>query len=133
MDLDQFHHQKHVETKRLADHVCASCNLDPHSRLAGAVRDLQTSDLISVIYLMSHVGFPLEFALMHYTQVTAIRMPRKPSARRSVVNAHMTCQLLSYCTPDKRIHIDGIEWNIIDNRCGLLSISATCFQSEQHT
>jgi hypothetical protein len=41
MNIDYFHRQMHIEAKRLAEQVCAYCDVDPHSRLAEKVNDLE--------------------------------------------------------------------------------------------
>jgi hypothetical protein len=121
MSIDYFHHQMHVETKRLAEQVCASCDLDPHSRLAEKINDLEAGELVSLFYLMAHEFLPLEEALVQFDLVTAIRMPRKSSARDIVVNAPSTCGSLSNYPPRERIHLDGAEWGITDRRSTIVS------------
>ena len=80
MNIDYFHHQMHIEAKRLAEQVCAYCDVDPHSRLAEKINDLEAGELVSLFYLIAHERLSLEDALMQFDLVTAIRMPRKSSA-----------------------------------------------------
>jgi len=114
MSIDYFHHQMHIEAKRLAEHVYGYCDLDPHSRLAKKVDDLEAGELVSLFYLMAHERLSLEDALMPFDLVTAIRMPRKSSA--GDIDTPTTCGSLSNCFPRERIHFGGFEWGIIDNR-----------------
>ena len=116
MNIDQLHHQMHVEAQRFAEHVCSYCNLDPRSRLAGEVNNLEAGELVSVFYLIAHERLPLEDALTQFDMVTAIRMSPRPSARDHMASASSTCGSLSNCFPWERIHLDGFEWGIIDNR-----------------
>ena len=48
MNYEQFHHQMDLEAKRLADHVCAYCCIDPRSSLAGEVQDLEVGELVGL-------------------------------------------------------------------------------------
>jgi hypothetical protein len=114
MSIDYFHHQMHIEAKRLAEHVYGYCDLDPHSPLAEKVDDLEAGELVSLFYLMAHERLSLEDALMQFDLVTAIRMHRKSSA--GDIDAPSTCGSLSNCFPRERIHFGGFEWGIIDNR-----------------
>ena len=114
MSIDYFHRQMHIEAKRLAEHVYGYCDLDPHSPLAEKVDDLEAGELVSLFYLMAHERLSLEDALMQFDLVTAIRMPRKSSARD--IDAPSTCGSLSNCSPRERIHFGGFEWGIIDSR-----------------
>jgi hypothetical protein len=116
MNIDYFHHQMHIEAKRLAEQVCAYCDVDPHSRLAEKINDLEAGELVSLFYLMAHERLSLEDALMQFDLVTAIRMPRKSLARDIMVDAPSTCGSLSNCPPWERIHLNGFEWGIIDSR-----------------
>jgi len=116
MNYDQFHHQVEREAKRLAEHVCALSAVDPHSRLAEEVRELEAGELVSLFYLMAHERLPLEDALTQFARVIAIRMPPKPSGRDTMANAASTCGSFSNYHPRERIHLDGCEWGIIDNR-----------------
>ena len=105
MSIDYFHHQMHIEAKRLAEHVYGYCDLDPHSRLAEKVNDLEAGELVSLFYLMAHERLSLEDALMQFDLVTAIRMPRKSSARDIMVDAPSTCGSLSNCSPRATVHL----------------------------
>jgi hypothetical protein len=40
----------HIEAKRLAEHVYGYCDLDPHSRLAEKVNDLEAGELVSLFH-----------------------------------------------------------------------------------
>jgi hypothetical protein len=75
MSIDYFHHQMHVETKRLAEQVCASCDLDPHSRLAEKINDLEAGELVSLFYLMAHELLPLEEALGRVCKLARVEQP----------------------------------------------------------
>ena len=121
MNIDYFHRRMHIEAKRLAEQVCAYCDVDPHSRLAEKINDLEAGELVSLFYLIAHERLSLEDALMQFDLVTAIRMPRKSSARDIVVNAPWTCGSLSNYPPRERIHLDGAEWGIIDRRSTIVS------------
>jgi hypothetical protein len=116
MNIDYFHRQMHIEAKRLAEQVCAYCDVDPHSRLAEKINDLEAGELVSLFYLMAHERLSLEDALMQFDLVTAIRMPRKSPARDIMVDAPSTCGSLSNCSPRERIHFGSFEWGIIDSR-----------------
>ena len=105
MNIDQFHDQMNLEANRLADHVFAYCDVDPRSSLAGEVRDL-----------IAHERLLFENALTQFTSVTAIRMVRTPSGRDTEANALSTCGSLAKDFPHERIHIDGVEWGILDDR-----------------
>ena len=54
MNIDQFHEQMDREAIRLADHLFAYCDVDPHSTLAGKVRDLEVGELVALFYLIAH-------------------------------------------------------------------------------
>jgi hypothetical protein len=116
MNIDQFHDQMNLEANRLADHVFAYCDVDPRSSLAGEVRDLEVGELVALFYLIAHERLLLENALTQFTSVTAIRMPPRPSGRDTEANALSTCGSLAKNFPHERIHIDGVEWGILDDR-----------------
>jgi hypothetical protein len=116
MSINYFHHQMHIEAKRLAEQVCAYCDLDPHSRLAEEVRGLEAGELVSIFYLMAHERLPLEDALTQFVRVIAIRMPPGPSGSDTAANASSTCGSFSNYHPRERIHLNGSAWGIVDNR-----------------
>ena len=116
MNIDQFHDQMNLEANRLADHVFAYCDVDPRSSLAGEVRDLEVGELVGLFYLMAHERLPLKDALTQFARVIAIRMPPRPSSCDTMANASSTCGSFSNYHPRERIHLNGFEWGIIDNR-----------------
>jgi hypothetical protein len=116
MNYEEFHHQMALEAKRLADHVCAYCCIDPRSSLAGEVQDLEVGELVGLFYLMAHERLPLKDALTQFARVIAIRMPPRPSGCDTMANASSTCGSFSNYHPRERIHLNGFEWGIIDNR-----------------
>ena len=48
MNIDQLHEQMDREAIRLADHLFAYCDVDPHSTLAGKVLDLEVGELVAL-------------------------------------------------------------------------------------
>jgi hypothetical protein len=116
MNYDQLHHQMEREAKRFAEHVCALSAVDPHSGLAEKVRDLEAGELASIFYLMAHERLPLEDALTQFTRVIAMRISPRPSGNDIGANALSTCGSFSNYHPRERIHLEGLEWGIVDNR-----------------
>jgi hypothetical protein len=116
MNYEEFHHQMALEAKRLADHVCAYCCIDPRSNLAAEVQDLEVGELASIFYLMAHERLPLEDALTQFTRVIAMRISPRPSGSDIGANALSTCGSFSNYHPRERIHLEGLEWGIVDNR-----------------
>jgi hypothetical protein len=116
MNIDQLHEQMDREAIRLADHLFAYCDVDPHSTLAGKVRDLEVGELVALFYLIAHERLLPEDALTQFTRVAAIRMPRRPPGRDTEANALSTCGSLAKEFPHERIHVDGFEWAIMDSR-----------------
>jgi hypothetical protein len=105
-----------LEAKRFAGYVQAYCQVNPHFGLGGKLNDLEAGELVAVYYLVAHERLPLDDAMTQFPQVTAIRMPRRPITHDGMATTPTTCGSLSEAFPRERIHLDGIEWAIMDNR-----------------
>jgi hypothetical protein len=116
MNLDQLHHQMALEARRFAGHVCAYCQVDPHSSVAQEVNGLEAGELVSVFYLVALERLPLDIALTQFEQVMAIRRPQGGWPGEPVASLSSVKTSFSNYHPQRRVYLDGYEWGIVDNR-----------------
>ena len=122
MSAELLDQEMALEAKRLGDHVRWYCGVHPQSDLGRGLCDLEAGELASLFYLVSHEDVPLEYALLEYESVIAMRAPLQKTTPHAAEHAMCFDGCMAFYSnsehfdQEKTVYIGGCEWKISDNR-----------------
>jgi hypothetical protein len=122
MNIELLDQEMALEAERFGDHIRWYCGVHPQSDLGRELCDLEAGELASVFYLVSHQDVPLEYALLEYESVIAMRAPLQRIAPHTAKHAMRLDGCLAFYGNSepfdqaKTVHMGGCEWMISDNR-----------------
>jgi hypothetical protein len=121
--MNLLDHQMALEAKCLADYVRGYCSVHPYSDLGKELDELEAGELVSVFYLVAYKGIPLDYALLQYQLVTAMRLPSRGGGYYHVDNrtcfeepSTAPCRPLTTSIQQEVVPIAGCEWRVTDRR-----------------
>jgi hypothetical protein len=91
MNIELLDQEMALEAERFGDHIRWYCGVHPQSDLGRELCGLEAGELASVFYLVSHQDVPLEYALLEYESVIAMRAPLQ---RIAPTPQNMQCALM---------------------------------------